>query len=348
MDTSKLVPNDPRVSWKTASVNGKTYRYILSEPQDASRTIDTILLVHGFPDLAFGWRYQIPYLTSLGFRIICPDMTGYAGTDAPQDLTHYTHKSISADMKVLVEQIIGEGKQIILGGHDWGGAQVYRQAMYHPELIKAVFSVCTPFAPPTPTYVSLKEVVETRLPNFAYQLQFAGPDVEEYATGPEQVRHIFAAIMGGSGPDGQKAMTVREGMKLDMMRELGSKLSNSPLLSEEEVKYYVSEYMRHEKSPLRGPLNWYRTRELNFEDEKQLIEDGKAKIEVPVLFIGATGDTALPPAMAAMMDRYLDQLTKKEVNASHWALWQAADEVNGIVGEWLAKLLPGQIKSSHL
>lgn len=36
--------------------------------------------VHGWPDLAFGWRYQIPALIELGFRVVAPDMMGYGGT----------------------------------------------------------------------------------------------------------------------------------------------------------------------------------------------------------------------------------------------------------------------------
>lgn len=36
--------------------------------------------VHGWPDLSLGWRYQIPLLVNLGFRVVVPDMMGYGGT----------------------------------------------------------------------------------------------------------------------------------------------------------------------------------------------------------------------------------------------------------------------------
>jgi pimeloyl-ACP methyl ester carboxylesterase len=38
------------------------------------------LQIHGWPDLAIGWRYQIPLLLSLGLRVVAPDMMGYGGT----------------------------------------------------------------------------------------------------------------------------------------------------------------------------------------------------------------------------------------------------------------------------
>lgn len=36
--------------------------------------------IHGWPDLSMGWRYQIPLLVNLGFRVVAPDMMGYGGT----------------------------------------------------------------------------------------------------------------------------------------------------------------------------------------------------------------------------------------------------------------------------
>jgi hypothetical protein len=38
------------------------------------------LQIHGWPDLAIGWRFQIPLLLSLGLRVVAPDMMGYGGT----------------------------------------------------------------------------------------------------------------------------------------------------------------------------------------------------------------------------------------------------------------------------
>ena len=58
---------------------------------------------------------------------------------------------------------------------------------------------------------------------------------------------------------------------------------------------------------------------------------------MPALFIGATDDAALPPWMSRGMERHFEQLTRGEVKASHWALWEAPDKVNGFVRDWLAE-----------
>lgn len=63
----------------------------------------------------------------------------------------------------------------------------------------------------------------------------------------------------------------------------------------------------------------------------------KKTVDIPVLFIQATNDAALPPSLSDGMERFVPDLTRKEVEASHWALWQKPVEVNGMVREWLER-----------
>lgn len=69
-------------------------------------------------------------------------------------------------------------------------------------------------------------------------------------------------------------------------------------------------------------------------------------IDIPVLFIAATKDEALPPAMSQAMDKYIPDLTRKSVDTRHWALWEKPEAVNLIIREWLEDRT-GQQKS-HL
>lgn len=85
-----------------------------------------------------GWRYQIPYLLKLGFRVICPDCIGYGRSvsvlpylviepfranhslsqDAPEDsLEPYTFKSQAIDFYELCKPL--GCKDVVVGGHDW-------------------------------------------------------------------------------------------------------------------------------------------------------------------------------------------------------------------------------------
>ncbi|WAO88445.1 Hypothetical protein NCS54_00579300 [Fusarium falciforme] len=339
MAPDKLAPNDPRVKAETAEIRGKTYKYIVGEPENTP--VATLVLVHGFPDLGFGWRYQVPYFMSLGFRVVVPDMLGYGGTDAPESLKEYTYKNLAADIKELAQKIVGDG-QIILGGHDWGGALVWRIAMWHPELIKGVFSVCTPYHPPSETFIPLDKIIASgHLLNFTYQLQFAGPDVQDRIQGKDKVRQFLNALYGGRGPNGEWGFSTKEGILFDNL----PLLERSRLLSEEEHEYYTEQYAARGSPEMRGPLNWYRMRELNHGDEVEIAKAGH-KFAMPALFITATEDSALPPAMSLGMDKNFDNLTRGEVKASHWALWQAAEDVNGQIAKWADGVLNGALKAS--
>ena len=99
----------PGLSHRYANLNGKCYRassivtisesvnhhitandeyldYIYGEPALAKR-IGTIFLIHGFQDISFGWRKQIPILIEEGFRTVAIDCIGYGGTVC--GLLHY-------------------------------------------------------------------------------------------------------------------------------------------------------------------------------------------------------------------------------------------------------------------
>lgn len=323
----KIAPNDPRVQIKTANLNGITYSYILSKPK--GQILNTIFLIHGWPDLSLGWRYQIPLLTSLGLRVVVPDMMGYGGTDAPKETSYYTYKRAADDMAELARQI--GVSTIILGGHDWGGAVVYRIALRYPKLISAVISVCTPFSPPQRQYIP-----STVLPNFKYQLQLKGPEVEGKIVGEEKIKQFLNGMYGGSGPNGEKAFSASHGVYFENL----DNLKPTPLLSKEELDYYAKQYAIH---GLRGPLNWYRTGELNYEDEKDLAPKMEGfKFQMPVLFIAGTRDAALPPAMSQGMEKWFRSLTRGEVDANHWALWEKPAEVNRFVKEFLAGQISGK------
>ncbi|KUI59831.1 Bifunctional epoxide hydrolase 2 [Cytospora mali] len=337
MAIAKLKPNDPGVQSLTANVRGKTYKYILAKPEGTPRA--TALLIHGWPDLGFGWRYQVPLLTRLGLQVIVPDMLGYGGTDAPQDIALYSLKSVCDDMAELVHQVIGHDETIILGGHDWGGALVWRFALWHPELLRGVFSVCTPYVGPSPQYIDYPTLVKL-LPNFRYQIQLSGPDVErEIGSDPAKIRGLLAGIYGGEGSGGDHVFTTDHGVHFDRL----DKFTKSTLLDDEELDFYVEQYSRN---GIRGPVNWYRTRQHNYEEELALLKDGQQpKIKTPAMIIVAKGDVALLPKMSEGMEAHFDSLKRVLVDGSHWALWDATESVNAEIKAFVEQVL-GPTKAS--
>jgi soluble epoxide hydrolase / lipid-phosphate phosphatase len=330
MAPDKIAPTDSRVSHHNTTLRGKTYHYMLAKPQGEYK--GTILLIHGWPDLGLSWRYQVPLLAALGLQVVVPDMLGYGGTDAPDEIEPYSLKQVSSDMAELAAQV-APGEQIILGGHDWGGMLVWRMTQWFPDLIRAVFSVCTPFVPTSPVLIDVDQI-GNYLPNFAYQKQLAGPELPERLTTEPKIRQFLTGMYGGRGPNKEPAFSVSSGVLWENLDLLGP----SPLFSKEEMDYYVEQYT---KKGLRGPTNWYRTRPVNFEEEKELLANPK-KIAQPSLHIAAKADAALPPAMAEGMEKHFEDLTKKTVDGSHWCLWPpSTDQTNVVIQEWLVKVLKG-------
>jgi pimeloyl-ACP methyl ester carboxylesterase len=92
-------------------------------------------------------------------------------------------------------------------------------------------------------------------------------------------------------------------------------------------------------------VNWYRTREANYQDELSI---RNREINVPLLFIQATRDAALPPHLGKGMGRFVPQLTIEQVDTSHWALWEKPQEVNEILARWLRTAIPDAGNESRL
>jgi len=109
------------------------------------------------------------------------------------------------------------------------------------------------------------------------------------------------------------------------------------------LDYYAQEFSIN---GMRGPLNWYRTGELNFEDEKDLakkFEEG-FKMEIPSMYIAGTKDAALPPKMSEGMEDLFGEgkLMRREVDTSHWALWEKPEEINQYFKEFVETIVGGK------
>ncbi|KAF2248421.1 alpha/beta-hydrolase [Trematosphaeria pertusa] len=315
---------DPRIDHKFHRLrDGITYHYLYGEPQ-GGRSKATVFLIHGWPDCSAGWRFQIPLLLDMGFRVVAPDLMGFGATDAPDDISLYSLKRASDDIAELAKVVGAE--QILLGGHDWGGFVVWRAAQWHPELVTHVFSICTPYSPPHKDYVSTEDLAKGPLPQFAYQLHLASGDVGKSVNDEQSIRQLLKAIYGGKGPNGEYGFDSRKGVLVENLPAIGeSKLLNGKILD-----YYVKEYCRH---GIESTLNWYRTRRINYEDDLALLD--KKTISIPTLFVQATHDSVLKPEMSKNMDVFLPGLTRAEVVATHWALMQKPAEVNSIIAKWL-------------
>ncbi|KAF4458614.1 epoxide hydrolase [Fusarium albosuccineum] len=332
MNIDKLEPDDPRVSRETTLIRNRTYSYILSTPK--IEPIATILLLHGFPDLAFGWRYQIPFLTDLGYQVVALDMLGFGRTTVPDQPGCCALRAVSEDMRELAK-VVAKDQKIILGGHSMGGNVAWRVALWCPELVQGVFSISSPFLPPSKVFRTLDDVTKAgELRCLRYQLKLKGPEVEEEIQYEGKTRQFLNATYGGLGPNNEVGFTAGDGVLLDRLPVL----NRSHLVSNKELDHYVAEYSRCAHSSLRGPLNWYRTRTHDYLDELRLLRH-PIKFSMPALFLSAAKDDINLPTLAKQMDQYFDDLDHGEVQAGHWAHWESPLEVNQQIAQWLEKVV---------
>ncbi|KAF9171415.1 hypothetical protein BGX21_007523 [Mortierella sp. AD011] len=277
---------------KFAMIQGHRYHYV----EEGDPKGKPLLLVHGFPDLWYGWRHQIKYLAKLGYRVIVPDTLGYGQTDAPVELHKYGMKTICAHLAALLD--ILEIPKVTIIGHDWGGAIVWRFGLYYPNRLHGIISICTPYNPPKKEFMSLQEIVKV-LPEFEYQLAFANPSTIV------KMNQNVDDVLGNIGTMGD--------------------------MHAKDVEYMVEQY---KLSGFRGPLNYYKTTRINFDDELGL----RNNIDLPCWIILAENDPYLKPYMASKMKNYIPQLKTTSLNVAHFAMTEKPDEVNATLKQCLEDL----------
>ena len=104
----------------------------------------------------------------------------------------------------------------------------YRVALWHPELVTHVFTVCVPYAAPTRKYLSLEDFVATIAPHFAYQLQFRSGELENAIRSEEDIKKFLSALYGGRTEDREVGFDAQVGVLLENL----SRLRPSRLLNE--------------------------------------------------------------------------------------------------------------------
>jgi pimeloyl-ACP methyl ester carboxylesterase len=93
-----------------------------------------VVLLHGFPEFWYSWRFQIPILAEAGFRVVVPDMRGYNLSDKPPKVRDYRVEFLARDVQRLIRACGSESAAVV--GHDWGGVAGWLAAMRYPEVVQ--------------------------------------------------------------------------------------------------------------------------------------------------------------------------------------------------------------------
>jgi pimeloyl-ACP methyl ester carboxylesterase len=113
-----------------------------------------VLLLHGFPELAYSWRKVMPALAAAGYYVVAPDQRGYGRTtgwdgDYDGDLGSFRMTNLVRDALGLVFAL---GYRHVAGliGHDFGSPVSAWCALVRPDVFRSVVLMSAPFAGPPP------------------------------------------------------------------------------------------------------------------------------------------------------------------------------------------------------
>jgi pimeloyl-ACP methyl ester carboxylesterase len=128
------------------------------------------LLLHGFPDLAYGWRHLIPILADAGYHVVAPDQRGFGLTtgwesdyDAP--LAPFSLLNMTRDALGLVSAL-GYRRTAMFVGHDLGSPVAAYCALARPDIFPSVALMSAPFpGPPTFPFNTAESKASSVQPN---------------------------------------------------------------------------------------------------------------------------------------------------------------------------------------
>jgi pimeloyl-ACP methyl ester carboxylesterase len=262
-----------------------------------------VVLCHGFPELSYSWRHQIPALAEAGYRAVAPDMRGYGESSIPAEIEAYDAPTLCADLVGLLDELRAE--RAIFVGHDWGASVVWQLALAHPSRVAALVALSVPYVPRPPA--PPVELLRQGLGEDFYIVWFQRPGVADEALARD-VRRTLTTTRAWSAQWGED--------EEDPPRPAW--------LTEDDLRLYVEAF---ERTGFSGGLNYYRNIDRNWERTADLAE---RRIEQPALFLAGSRDPVLQFMPPEAMDGWVTDLRGTVIveGAGHWVQQEQPGEVN--------------------
>ena len=259
-----------------------------------------VILLHGFPEFWYSWRHQLPALAEAGFRVVAPDMRGYAQSEAPKEVSSYQLDILADDIVSLVHHLGEERAHIV--GHDWGAIVAWHIAMWHPACVQrlAILNVPHPKRFEENIYRSPRQLLKSWYV-FAFQL----PWLPEFC-------FAFANFLA-----------LRLLLRHDPAR--------ADAFGPEAIAQYTNAFS--DSAHIRGPINYYRAA---FRSSLREPLDVQV-IRSPTLVIWGIKDRFLETFLAEPNPSDVPDCRVEYLDASHWVQVDAAEEVNRLLSEFLLR-----------
>ncbi len=331
-----------------------------------------VLLLHGFPEIAWSWRKIMPALAEAGFHVVAPDQRGYGrttGWDAAYDgdLRSFSMLNLVRDMMGLLHAMGRSSVRAVIG-HDFGASVADWCALVRPDVFQSLVIMSAPFAGPpvlTPSARPSADPVHAALaalprPRKHYQWYYSTREANENMWHSPMGVHAFlrayfhykSADWPGNQPfplqswsAGELAkmptyyiMDAAAGMAETVAAEMPSaaRIAACQWLTEAELRVYSEEYA---KTGFQGGLQWYRCRTEAVDLGLLQLFSGRT-IGVPSLFIGGRQDWGIhqsPGALERMRRTGFANMRGVHLieGAGHWVQQEKANEVSNLLREFL-------------
>jgi pimeloyl-ACP methyl ester carboxylesterase len=294
---------DRQASWEPAPESGIEIEWIEAgeltfEVATAGEGEHLALCLHGFPELHYSWRHQMPLLAEMGYRVWAPNMRGYGGTTRPPDKKDYRLDKLTADVAALIDA--SGAKEVTLIAHDWGAIVAWQFAIQKVRPLARLVIMNVPH----PLCARRELKTWKQLKKSWYIFFFQLPRLPEMRLGKNE-----AAAIGR------------------LFRE--TSVNRDRFTREETEPYRIA---AAKPGALTAMFNYYRSL-LQTPDARQI---GDGKVHVPTLIIWGEQDVAIDIACLDGTDQYVDDLTvRRYPHASHWVQQDIPDEVNAALKDWL-------------
>jgi len=258
-----------------------------------------VVLLHGFPELWFDWRHQIPALAAAGFRVVAHDQRGYNRSSKPAGVAAYDLDRLAEDVVALGDALGRRTFAIV--GHDWGASVGWWTAARHPERVERLAALAAPH-PAVWKHAMQHDPVQRRLS--WYVRAFRVPWLPELLMRARNFKALADAVRQTARPDA---------------------------VSERDLEAYRAAWSQ--PGALTGMVNWYRA--LLAKDLPD--PSGAPRVRVPTHVVWGAQERFAIRDLAERSRALCDdaQVTYIE-DATHWVQHDAPERVNEILLGFLA------------
>jgi pimeloyl-ACP methyl ester carboxylesterase len=258
------------------------------------------LCLHGFPECWYSWRYQMPLLARLGYRVWAPDLRGYGETDRPLGIQAYAVERLIDDVAALIDA--AGARSTVLIAHDWGGIIAWYFALRRVRPLERLVVMNLPH--PAIMDRALRSWRQMR--KSWYALFFQIPRLPEALLRAQDCRAIGEAFRG---------------MAIDKSR-----------FPDDVLRVYRDNAAR--PGALTAMLNYYRAFVRGGGLRQRAL--GYPLIETPTLLLWGEEDSALGKETTYGTECFVSNLTLRYLpRVSHWVQQEAPETVNAMLEAWL-------------